>query len=300
MSELQQNQKYKVRIRLIRRFWIWFIRLVNNIVVFFSLRRRKKFWGIVYDSITKQPLDPAIVHIAYLGESRVETCVTDLGGNYGFLAHPGKFKILARKTNYTFPSKIALGDHDGIYNNLYHGEFFEMDEDYDVVAPNIPMDPVAFDWNQQAKLSHSRKYPYFRFLFKRLIAIFFWFGFIMLMLMMWGHLGASVYLYGALAAYSIIFLLSLIMPHLRLWGRLKQKVFQNESLLIELTPVNLRGVVMGKTKVTPGGKFLLRANKGHYRLIVKHEDEGVVTEVGECMVTVGAEGVVNQTVAIRG
>ncbi len=299
MPLLNQDRQYKVKVKFFTRWWLGFLKVTNDILLFFSLRRRKKFWGIVYDSVTKQPLDPAIVKIAYLGENYVDTCVTDLNGNYGFLAHPGKFKLLARKTNYIFPSKRVKGEHDGIYNNIYHGEFFELNDDYDVIAPNIPMDPVAYDWNQQAKLGRTRHYPYLRYLFKRIIAILFWFGYIYSMLMV---ISGSKYLpviYLFLSFYFIILLLALTAPHFRLWGMVKQNVFREGRLILEITTFKFPDIVMGKAEVFPGGKFLLRTNKGDYRLVIKHELKGVVSLVGVSSIHVGLMGVVNQTIVIK-
>ena len=178
MSEqINPNITYKVKADKLSDFVRSCLRVLNNFLVFFSLRKTEQFWGIVYDSVSKQPLDPVIVKLLYTDGREVETCVTDLGGRYGFLAKPGKFKIYARKTNYVFPSKYANGNDDGIYENLYHGEFFVLDKDSEVVGPNIPMDPIKFDWNQKAKLGVINNKPYLKLFFKRLIAIFFWFGF---------------------------------------------------------------------------------------------------------------------------
>jgi len=180
MSETKnQNQKpesYKAKKKFWPGFSLAFLSLANSILNFFSLRRSKRFWGIVYDSVSKQPLDPVIVKLLYTDGREIETCVTDLSGAYGFLAQPGKFKIHVRKTNYSFPSLYAPGSNDGIYQNIYHGEFFTLYDDSEVLAPNIPMDPQNFDWNQQAKKKLVSAYPNLKLLFKRLMALVFWFA----------------------------------------------------------------------------------------------------------------------------
>ena len=90
----------------------------------------------------------------YVDGREVETKVTDMEGHYGFWLD-AKFKIFARKTNYLFPSQQVVGGKDGIFENLYHGEFFTLSGDSEVVAPNIPMDPLGQDWNQQEKRRQS-------------------------------------------------------------------------------------------------------------------------------------------------
>jgi hypothetical protein len=300
-SSNEPSRTYKVRVSILTRFSLAFLRVVNAILVFFSLRKKRKYWGIVYDSVTKQPLDPAIVKIAYIGQTETQTCITDLVGNYGFLAHRGRFKLLAKKTNYLFPSQLVTGERDGIYDNLYHGEFFELADDFEVVGPNIPMDPVQFDWNQKAKFAVVHTHPYRKYLVRKLVAIFFWFGFIMGVIYAWKYYPAiPLPVSAALVVYAMLFLLAFVVSELRLWGKIEQEVFPEGSFLLELQNPLLPGVVFGKTVVQENGKFLLRANKGTYKLVVKYVDKGGNSEViGEHIVKVASEGVVNQSLFIK-
>lgn len=127
--------------------------------VFFLLRplasfpKAEKSWGVVYDSVTKRPIDPSYVTIAVhengVGEYK-QSRITDINGRFSFLVTPGHYVITAEKTNYVFPSKIVKGAKDGKYNNIYHGEVIEVENPY-IINLNIPMDPVGFDWNQSIK-----------------------------------------------------------------------------------------------------------------------------------------------------
>lgn len=121
--------------------------------VFTNRAKKEKPWGVVYDSVTKQPIDPAMVTISVhengVGEFK-QTRVTDIQGRFSFLITPGRYVITAEKTNYLFPSSIIKGAQDGKYKNVYHGEVFEVENPY-IVNLNIPMDPQGFDWNQSIK-----------------------------------------------------------------------------------------------------------------------------------------------------
>lgn len=295
------NPIFSVRKSIFASLWQKFVRVVNFFLVFFSLRKRHKFWGIVYDSVTKQPLDPVMVKLVYVGETHVETSVTDLGGKYGFLARPGKFKILVKKTNYTFPSKNVQGDTDGIYSNLYHGEFFELAGDVEVVGPNIPMDPVRADWNQEAKLKVLRTHPYRDYLVRRLAAIFFWFGFIMTLVYVWDlfpHL--NTFAIALMVWYGFLLILALVVPDDRLWGKINQHVLYDSQIMLELHNRSIEGVIFGKAEVLPGGKFFLRAGKGSYDLLIKYKGEDETWhEIGRVPVRVGGLGVVTTTLAIK-
>ncbi|ETB64206.1 TPA: VWA domain-containing protein [Candidatus Nomurabacteria bacterium] len=126
-------------------------RLWALLLAFFGIKKRNAPWGTVYDSITKQPLDPAYVVLQDLSGNEVSTCITDLDGRYGFLVPPGKYKMVANKTNYEFSSKKLFGrSQDELYQELYFGEEFEVKEG-EVISKNIPLDPIKFDWNEFAK-----------------------------------------------------------------------------------------------------------------------------------------------------
>ncbi len=128
------------------------LRLWSLLLVAFGLKKRNRPWGTVYDSVTKQPLDPAYVVLQDEQGHDVATSITDLDGRYAFLVKPGTYTIVANKTNYTFPSKNLAGkESDEIYSDLYFGERITIETEETVIKKNIPLDPVNFDWNEFAK-----------------------------------------------------------------------------------------------------------------------------------------------------
>ncbi len=127
-------------------------RLWGLLMTALGLRKRNKPWGTVYDSITKQPLDPAYVVLQDLQGNEVATSITDLDGRYGFLLSVGTYKIIANKTNYIFPSVKLFGKtQDELYNDLYFGEIINVTEEGGIIGKNIPLDPIKFDWNEFEK-----------------------------------------------------------------------------------------------------------------------------------------------------
>lgn len=126
-------------------------RIWNVILVALGLRKKRVPWGTVYDSVTKQPLDPAYVVLEDQAGKEAGTAITDLDGRFGFLVPPGSYRLTANKTNYTFPSKKLTGkDHDDVYDNLYFSGDVSLAAN-ELMIKNIPMDPEAFDWNEFAK-----------------------------------------------------------------------------------------------------------------------------------------------------
>lgn len=128
------------------------LRLWALTLSFFGIKRRSRPWGVVYDSVTKQPIDPAYVQLEDENGNEIKMIITDLDGRYGFLPEPGKYRIKANKTNYVFPSEKLKGKRfDNIYNDLYFGEVLSINDKNTVLSKNIPMDAIGFDWNEFAK-----------------------------------------------------------------------------------------------------------------------------------------------------
>jgi hypothetical protein len=117
-----------------------------------GLKKRNRPWGTVYDSVTKQPIDPAYVTIKNLDTKQENMSITDLDGRYGFLAQTGRYLIEANKTNYIFPSKKMAGQStDVLYNDLYFGTEINIQTAGALINKNIPLDPIKFDWNEFVK-----------------------------------------------------------------------------------------------------------------------------------------------------
>ncbi|MBX4197854.1 carboxypeptidase-like regulatory domain-containing protein [Candidatus Parcubacteria bacterium] len=134
---------------------------IHSVLIRLGLKKGVQHWGIIYDSVTKQPLDPAVVELRDAVGRRMGSAITDMDGRYGFSSQiPGIYTMTANKTHYIFPSqKLAGHTDDGIFTDLYFGEQMYFTKDQEVIIKNIPLDPVEFDWNEHEKrkehLSHS-------------------------------------------------------------------------------------------------------------------------------------------------
>jgi hypothetical protein len=125
----------------------------GSMLLTIALYRRKRPWGVVYDSETKEPLDPAYVSAIDVATGKeVYNQITDIDGRYGFFLKTGTYQIVVNKTNYLFPSKKLAGQmRDAVYENLYFGETFSVSGEEKVITLNVPMDRLATDWNQDEK-----------------------------------------------------------------------------------------------------------------------------------------------------
>lgn len=145
-----------------------FVILARVFSYFTGRRRKREPWGTVYDSVTKQPLDPVYVTANQTDPStgkpkEAASAISDIDGRFGFFLPAGEYYVSANKTHYRFPSTRLQGrDHDELYDHLYFGGALKTSGE-EVININIPMDPIDFDWNEFAK----SKTDFFRFYAKR-------------------------------------------------------------------------------------------------------------------------------------
>ncbi len=276
--------------------WLVILRLWYALLTLLGLRKKRKPWGTVYDSQTKQPLDPVIVTLfdAISGQ-KVDQVISDLAGRFGFLAQPGRYIITAQKTHYLFPSKNIPGNSDGIFANLYHGEVIALASETDVVSPNIPMDPLAFDWNQQDKQRLVKVHPRLEYSFNLIFSTVFW---VAIVLTLMGFFASpnplTIFL---LAASLVVVIIKLLPIHNRLWGRL---VNSGTSLplagfILKLSPEAIPDVVVAKALVSSNGRFFLKANPGRYSLSILDSQGNMATRG---LVTLGKDGLLTEDLAV--
>ncbi len=106
-------------------------------------RRKRKGYGVVYNAMTKLPVDLAIVRLKDAATGRfLQTRVTDRGGRYFFIVQPGKYLLDVHKASFSFPSGyLKEVKQDALFLDLYHGESIEVTERGATIFANIPVDP---------------------------------------------------------------------------------------------------------------------------------------------------------------
>jgi hypothetical protein len=248
----------------------------------FFRRKKSEPWGVVYDSVTKQPIDPAYVVMEDTkGEKKKKTAITDLDGRYGFLVEPGTYSIVANKTHYKFPSDIlANKKRDEMYDNLYFGMPFETEENK-VIRYNIPLDPVEFDWNEFAKNKdrifnlYSRKEKIRAFIFN----VLFFFGFsVSVVATIFSPTRLNLFLFGF---YTIIMVFQTLWKYKHKITRLFGK--DGIPMSFAIVSADVSGLAIPVTKkVTTDmlGRFYLLTPPGKYDIKVQEKQaDGSYKEV---------------------
>lgn len=120
-------------------------------------RRRREKWGLVYNAITKQPVDLAIVRLLDSATGAIkQTRITDAQGRFAFLSPAGAYRLQVVKPGFTFPSVALAGQTMDIeLVDLYHGEPIEVQASA-TLTPNIPVDPVQATETPAAVIKRRR------------------------------------------------------------------------------------------------------------------------------------------------
>lgn len=272
-------------------------RLWGLILMGLGIRRKSRPWGTVYDSVTKQPIDPAYITARDSTGKVVAEAVTDVDGRYAFLLPDGIYYLSVQKTNYEFPSKKLDGKQsDELYNDLYFGEPVTV-RGGEVIDKNIPLDQKDFDWNQENKTKvDAQNAPSFHTRYERPVAI------------------ASNYIYGlgliisavAVAmkpsAFNVMILISytLILVFLRFSVKSKRLGMVTDTAgnplsyaIVRITTPD-RQVVLRSGVTDAQGHYYCIVPKGQYSLdIQKKNPDGTYSKVYESGVLTNKTGIVN-------
>lgn len=121
-------------------FTYWVLHMFSNFLSALGLKRKRKPYGYVYDSTTKNPLGQAIIRIFDKNHALVGTEVSDRDGIFWGTLDDGQYTLDVRRSLYTFPTKLIKGKDDYPMSGVYHGDSIYIKKDDMGIV--IPMDPV--------------------------------------------------------------------------------------------------------------------------------------------------------------
>lgn len=105
-------------------------------------RKNKNNWGVVYDSVTKKPVGLAVIRLYNaVNKQLIRTAVTDKNGRYHFVVNPGRYYLVAEKSEMKFPDVLLRQSPNDVgYANLYYGGEFEV-TGKQAITKTIPIEP---------------------------------------------------------------------------------------------------------------------------------------------------------------
>ncbi|MCX6811885.1 MAG: carboxypeptidase-like regulatory domain-containing protein [Candidatus Berkelbacteria bacterium] len=135
--------------------------LFSSFLEFLGIRKRRRPWGVIYESMSKKSIAGAVVKIIEAPSGRVkEMRITDNEGRFGFLVEKGVYSLKVAKNGFSFPSQKITPDSkgsDGYYPQVYLGGNIKVKEGF--LGLNIPLDMQA---NEPSK-SHLLFLRFIRF-----------------------------------------------------------------------------------------------------------------------------------------
>jgi hypothetical protein len=232
-------------------------------------RKKRKKWGIVYNSLTKLPVDLALVRLYNKSNNQlVQTKVTDREGRYIMIAkEPGKYYLSVTKPGYLSPSRYLMGEtQDTKYIDLYHGEAIEVTEKDAVLTANIPLDPV--DKKSLAIADVIKSY-----ILKNLRLIIAYVGLILALLVV--LIIPTVWTIGALVTHFILFLVFrrfLVPAKPKSWGIVYDQKNKEPLGASVIRIFDIKFNKLLETQVTD--------RKGRYAFLVGKNQYQMLTDVG--------------------
>lgn len=282
--------------------FLFFVRIFGVFLTVLGIKKRIRHWGVVYDSVTKQPLDPAYVVLKDPQGKIISSAITDLDGRYGFLAFSGDCQISVSKTNYIFPSqKLAGRKNDELYNDLYFGENIGMEQSGETIIKNIPMDPLRFDWNEFAKRDKKLMNFYSRMdvVLRQIFDLFFIVGFVVAIVAYF----AAPYPYNLiiLVTYLALLLLRTIGIKPKAYGRIFDGSNGNplSFALLRVMMPDLNVEIAHKVADKYGRYYCLVPKGKYYVKIEKKNDDGSYSLIySSPVIDVSKKGIIKKSFRI--
>jgi len=105
------------------------------------LRKKRKGFGQVFESLSKRPIDLALVRVIDETRGRViMTRVTDSAGRFLAMVPPGRYRMSVNKAGFDFPSRLLAGERfDPNVGPLYTGGIIEHKSNGPLEV-NLPID----------------------------------------------------------------------------------------------------------------------------------------------------------------
>ncbi len=119
--------------------YLWF--LLTQPFILLGRKKRER-WGIVYNSLSKAPVDLVAVRLIHAKTNLIlQTRITDAKGRFSFRVRPGQYRLEATRQGYRYPSAYMKGvTEDGEYLDVYQGQIVSVEEESSITV-NIPLDP---------------------------------------------------------------------------------------------------------------------------------------------------------------
>ena len=232
-----------------------------------GLSRKKKPWGIVYDSYSRVPIVNAQVQIFDVQRKKLrQTRFSTKEGRFGFLVpeDPYGYYLRVTKKGYTFPSKIAKQEKgQNIYATFNYSTPIKPTKENPVVNTNVPLD------NQNIQIFKKATLGFFNFLLKLYLYLrmpLLIIGTIFALFAFWQEQAAPEIIFVVLYLYLWIYELYQHTVKFKPWGVSEDEQTKDPTSLTIVRLISDKGKIIQSTVSDAKGKFFVLANEGRYSI----------------------------------
>lgn len=238
------------------------LQLMSFFFVFEALKKKKRHkYGVVYDSITKEPVNVAVVRVFDEQNKLISTVVTNVYGIFDLDIPDGKYKFEVVSGDHTFPSKAVIGFEDLPYHNIYRGGYVP----YSSGEISIPIDKK--DKGFIAKIFASGR-SLFHSIINLLLRVLFVAGFLMAIIAIVKASTTFSWIIIILYLLSLLVMLYINIRDRRSYGKVTDRNGEPlEGLELGLKEVEF-GTLYTKRVTDENGKYRFILPEGEYRLEV--------------------------------
>lgn len=232
-----------------------------------GFRRKRIYYGFVYDSYSKEPLGGAVVRIFNREKSLVETAVTDSSGKFSGNLSEGDYTISVTKRGYEFPSRFVKGE-DYPIQNVYNGTLSVYGKNVEVQLA-IPVDRKKMRGGSKLLLVVRRV---LQKILPILNIVLFCAGIAVYIYMYSKYPSTGNLLIGLIYIPAFFFLLKSVFGVSGQYGRVvdeKGKGVEGVSVVMEDVEFNR---VVSKRVTEKNGRYRFIMNRGVYKLDIEDED----------------------------
>lgn len=141
-----------------RRLFVWWFFLLHKPALLFKQEKKPEAWGVVYDTLNKQPVPFAQIALYDFDKKRcIAVVLGDEAGRYLFSVSKGRYYLTVKKKGYTFPSEFTRDlQYDGVFSDLYHRQLIEILKHDDIITFDIPLDSAKKETSSFRVLWNAR------------------------------------------------------------------------------------------------------------------------------------------------
>jgi len=243
------------------------IQSVVGLLSALGFRRKKIYYGFVYDSYSKEPLSGAVVRIFSREKSLVETAVTDSSGKFSGNLSEGDYTISVTKKGYEFPSRFVRGE-DYPIQNVYNGTLSVYGKNSEVQLA-IPIDRKKMKGSSKFLLVTRR---ILQSILPILNIVLFCLGITIYVYMYSKYPSTGNLLIGLIYIPAFFFLLRSVFGSTGKYGRVvNEKGKGVEGVSVVMKDIEFNRVV-NKRVTEKNGRYRFIMNKGVYKLDIEDEN----------------------------